>query len=78
MSTQGIISLIECVVCTEVFQISGRICWNPARQAGCAGMHVNNTQKAEVEKKTVFILFYYTHIDSHSLPAVLDKRLSAL
>lgn len=74
MSTEGIISLIECVVCREVFQISGRICWNPAWQAGCAGMHViNNTQKTEVGKKTVFILFYYTHRDTHSLPAVLDK-----
>lgn len=78
MSTEGIISLIECVLCREVFQISGRICWNPAWQAGCAGMHViNNTQKTEVKKK-LSLSYSVTHTETHSLPAVLDKRLSAL
>lgn len=71
----GIISLIECMVCRWVFQISVRICWNPAWQAGCAGMHViNNTQKTEAGKKSLYLIPLHTH----TVPAVLDKRLSAL
>lgn len=39
------------LVCRWLFQISVKICWNPAWQAACAGMHViNNTQKTGEKK----------------------------
>lgn len=47
-----------------VCEVSARICWNPAWQAGCAGMHVIN--KAQKTSKRMSLSYSVAHTRTHT------------
>lgn len=65
---------IECMVCRWAFEFWLRVCWNPAWQAGCAGMHVINNTLKDRRKKCLYYCITHTHTHLETL----DKRLFAL
>lgn len=59
-----------------VSEVSGRICWNPAWQAGRAGMHVIN--KAQKTSKRMSLSYSVAHTHTHTPNSVSQTSVCFL